>query len=322
MTFSKILATGAYLPEKILTNQDLTQYFDTSDEWIRTRTGIEQRHIAAKDQSSTDLAYLAALDALESANLNARELDLIIVATSTAEHHFPSNASQLQHRLGCRNIAAFDIQAVCSGFVYALNIADNFIRAKQAKRVLVVGAELFSNVLDWSDRGTAILFGDGAGACILEASSTPGIHGSVLHADGEQKELLWIPNGIGSPACQRQTRSPHIHMQGREVFKVAVRTLANLVNELLESCQISIEDIDFLVPHQANLRIIKSTAEHLKLPMEKVIVTVNKHANTSAASVPLALDYAIKNKIIKRGDNLILEAFGGGFTWGGSIITY
>lgn len=322
MTFSRILATGAYLPEKIVTNHDFSQYFETSDEWIQARTGIEQRHVAADNQSSADLAFLAAQDALDSAGLSGTDLDLIVVATSSPEHIFPSNATQLQARLGCDCIPAFDIQAVCSGFVYALNVADNFIRAGQAKRVLIVGTEVFSNVLDMNDRTTAILFGDGAGAAIIEASDQPGIHGSVLHSDGRQKELLWIPYGIGSPASELQSRSPYIHMEGREVFKFAVRTLSGLVNELLEHCNFSAQDIDYLVPHQANLRIIKATADHLNMPMEKVIVTVNRHANTSAASVPLALNHAIKNGTIQRGHKILLEAFGGGFTWGGSIITY
>ena len=322
MIYSKILSTGSYLPQQVMTNHEFAERMDTSDEWIRARTGIEQRHIAAANESSTDLAYYAARDALQAADTEPASIDLIIVATSTPEHLFPSNASQLQMRLGCGNIPAFDIQAACSGFIFALATADNFIRAGSSKRALVIGAEVFSNILDWSDRSTAILFGDGAGAVILEASDTPGIHGSVLHSDGRYKDLLLVPRGSGSPADSLADRLPFIHMEGREVFKVAVRTLSGLVTELLEQQQMLAEDIDFLIPHQANLRIIKATAEHLNLPMEKVILTVVEHANTSAASIPLALDYGIKNGTIQRGHKLLLEAFGGGFVWGGSIITY
>ncbi|MDO4776372.1 MAG: beta-ketoacyl-ACP synthase III [Cardiobacteriaceae bacterium] len=322
MIYSRISATGSYLPERVIKNDELRQYFDTSDEWIRTRTGIAQRHIAAEHESCADLAFRAASRALETADLQGSDLDLIIVATTTPQHTFPSVASQLQHLLKARSIPAFDIQAVCSGFVYALSIADNFIKSGQCKRALVVGAEIFSNILDWQDRTTAILFGDGAGAVILEASDEPGIYGSILHSDGSQRELLWVPKGPGSAKANRDTLSPHVHMQGREVFKVAVRSLSSLVNELLELCQMRAEDIDFLVPHQANLRIIRSTAEHLNLPMEKVIVTVDRHANTSAASVPLALDDGIRSGKIRRGQTLLLEAFGGGFTWGGCILAY
>ena len=322
MIYSKILSTGSYLPQQVMTNHDFAERMDTSDEWIRTRTGIEQRHIAAANESSTDLAYYAARDSLQVANIDPASIDLIIVATSTPEHLFPSNASQLQMRLGCGNIPAFDMQAACSGFVFALATADNFIRTGSSKRALVIGAEVFSNILDWSDRSTAILFGDGAGAVILEASDTPGIHGSVLHSDGRYKDLLLVTRGSGSPADSLADRLPFIHMEGREVFKVAVRTLSGLVGELLEQQHMQAEDIDFLIPHQANLRIIKAMAEHLNLPMEKVILTVAEHANTSAASIPLALDYGIKNGTIQRGHKLLLEAFGGGFVWGGSIITY
>ena len=303
-------------------NDELRQYFDTSDEWIRARTGIVQRHIAAEHESSTDLAFHAASQALADAGLKGADMDLIIVATTTPQHTFPSTASQLQHRLGAGAIPAFDVQAVCSGFIYALTIADNFIKSGQYRRVLIVGTEVMSNMLDWQDRSTAILFGDGAGALILEASDTPGIYGSILHSDGSQRELLWVPQGPGSARQERSALSPYVHMQGPEVFKVAVRSLSSLVNELLALCQMQADDIDFLVPHQANLRIIRSTAEHLNLPMEKVIVTVDRHANTSAASVPLALDDGIRSGKIQRGQKLLLEAFGGGFTWGGCILTY
>lgn len=322
MIYAKISATGRYLPERVMKNDELRQFFDTSDEWIVTRTGIRQRHIAADHESCTDLAEHAARDALANAGLSGGDIDLIIVATTTPQHTFPSTASQLQHRLGAAAIPAFDIQAVCSGFMYALATANSFIQSGQAKRALVVGAEVFSNILDWQDRTTAILFGDGAGAVILEASDTPGIYGTILHSDGSQRELLWVPHGPGAARAEREALSPHVHMQGREVFKVAVRSLSNLVNELLDKCNMRAEDIDFLVPHQANLRIIRSTAEHLNLPMEKVIVTVDRHANTSAASVPLALDDGIRSGKIRRGQTLLLEAFGGGFTWGGCILAY
>lgn len=322
MIYSKILSTGSYLPERVMTNSELATKIDTSDEWIRTRTGIEQRHIALSDESSNDLAYKAAFCAIERGNIDPATLDLIIVATSTPEHIFPGNATQLQTRLGCRDIAAFDIQAACSGFIFALATADNFIRSGSVKRALVVGAELFSNIINWKDRGTAILFGDGAGAVIIESGDTPGIHGSVLHSDGRYKDLLLVPCGSGSPANEIRNRLPFIHMEGREVFKVAVRSLAKVVDELLLQHNMTTDNIDFLIPHQANLRIIKATAEHLNLSMEKVIVTVDCHANTSAASIPLALDHGIQTGKIYRGNKLLLEAFGGGFTWGGSIITY
>lgn len=322
MIYSRIRASGSYLPARTMQNDELRQYFDTSDEWIRARTGIVQRHIAAPDESTTDLAFHAASRALAQAGLQGTDLDLIIVATTTPQHVFPSTASQLQHRLSAGSIPAFDIQAVCSGFIYALASADSFIKSGQCRRALVVGAEVFSNILDWQDRSTAILFGDGAGAVILEASDTPGIHAFVLHSDGSQRELLWVPQGPGSAREERAALSPYVHMQGPEVFKVAVRSLSGLVNELLDKCDMQADDIDFLVPHQANLRIIRSTAEHLNLPMEKVIVTVDRHANTSAASVPLALDDGIQSGNIRRGQKLVLEAFGGGFTWGGCILTY
>lgn len=322
MTYTRILGTGSYLPERILTNEELSSSIDTSDEWIRTRTGIEQRHIAAPDESSTDMAEQAARRAMDSAGVSSADLDLIIVATSTPEHVFPSNATQLQARLDCASIPAFDMQAVCSGFVYALSTADKFIKCGGYRHILVVGTELFTNALNWEDRTTAILFGDGAGAVVVGASDEPGIYGSVLHSDGNYKELLWAPQGPGSSANDYATRSRYVQMQGREVFKVAVRSLTSLVGELLDACQFKAEDIDYLVPHQANLRIISATAEHLNMPMDKVIVTINKHANTSAASVPLALDHGIRSGKIQRGHNLLIEAFGGGFTWGGCILTY
>lgn len=322
MIYSKIIGTGSYLPEKFLTNQELAQSLDTSDEWIRTRTGIGGRHIAAANESSADLAFNAAQNALQMANISADSLDLIIVATSTAEHVFPSDASQLQYRLGCRLIPAFDMQAACAGFAYAFATADMFIKSGMYRRVLVVGSDMFSSILDWSDRNTAVLFGDGAGAVILEASTTAGVLGSVLYSDGKQRELLYVPCGRGTPQNLRAERSPFIQMQGREVFKVAVTQLARMVTELLEKCAMDAAELDFLIPHQANLRIIEATAKHLGMPIEKVIVTVQEHANTSAASVPLALDFGIRSGKIRSGNKLLLEAFGAGFTWGGSIVQY
>lgn len=319
MKYSKIIGTGHYLPEKALTNQELEQRLDTSDEWIKTRTGISSRHIASAEQSSADLAYLASQEALLNAKIKPTDLDLIIVATSTPEHVFPSDASQLQYRLGCRPIPSFDMQAACSGFIYALVTADQLIRSGAYQRVLVVGCDVFSRILDWSDRNTAVLFGDGAGAVILEASEEAGILGSVLYSDGKQKDLLFAPCGFGSTSNEQNAT---VKMQGSSVFKHAVQALSGLVNELLEKTQLSPSDIDFLVPHQANLRIITATAEHLNLPMEKVITTVQHHANTSAASVPLALHYGIQSGKIQRGHKLLLEAFGAGFTWGGCIIQY
>ncbi|MBV7435524.1 ketoacyl-ACP synthase III [Cardiobacteriaceae bacterium TAE3-ERU3] len=320
--YSKILGTGSYLPERIVSNDELSVQMDTTDEWIRARTGIEQRHMAAPNESSTDMAEQAARRALDSAGITPAELDLIIVATSTPEHLFPSNATQLQARLGCNNIPAFDMQAVCSGFIYALSTADKFIKCGGYKNILVVGTELFTNALNWDDRTTAILFGDGSGAVVVGASDEPGIYGSVLHSDGNFKELLWAPQGPGSSANDYKERERFIQMQGREVFKVAVRSLSSLVGELLKHCDFKADDIDYLVPHQANLRIISATAEHLGMSMDKVIVTVNKHANTSAASVPLALDHGVRSGKIQRGQNLLLEAFGGGFTWGGCILKF
>lgn len=322
MIYTRIVSTGSYLPATIKTNADLATMMDTSDEWIVTRTGIRQRHIAADNESCCDMCFHAARHALQNAGLTGQDLDLIIVATSTPDHIFPSNGSQLQARLGCKTIAAMDIEAACSGFTYGLATADAYIKSGMANRVLIVGADLLSNSVDWNDRNTAVLFGDGAGAVIVEASDTPGIHATIIHSDGRYKELLHAESGPGSPRNTLATRSPYIQMQGRETFKVAVKTLSSLVVELLEKANMTADELDFLVPHQANLRIISATAEHLNMSMDKVIVTVDQHANTSAASIPLALDHGIQTGKIKRGDKVLIEAFGGGFTWGGSIFTY
>ncbi len=316
MKYSRIIGTGGYLPEKILTNQDLERMVDTTDQWIRERTGITQRHIAAEDQTTSDLAEQAARRVMEAANLGPADIDLVIVATTTPDRVFPSTACLLQNRLGIHGAAAFDIQAVCTGFVYALGIADKFIRTGTARRALVVGAETLSRIVDWTDRGTCVLFGDGAGAVVIEASDEPGILSTHLHADGQYNELLNVPGGVSQSGRQ------FIEMKGNEVFKVAVNTLGRIVDETLETNGLQKSDIDWLVPHQANTRIIVATAKKLGMSMERVVLTVATHGNTSAASVPLALDAAVRDGRIQRGETILLEAFGGGFTWGSALIRY
>lgn len=319
---SYILGTGSYLPQQVLTNDDIARQIDTSDEWIFSRTGIKQRHVAAADESTSDLAEQAARAAIAAAGIDASEIDLIVVATTTPTHVFPSVASGLQRRLGTRVCPAFDVQAVCAGFAYVLDVADKYIRSGQAKNALVVGADCMTKILNWQDRNTCVLFGDGAGAVVLTARDDhEGIIASRLYADGKYKELLWVPNGPSWKKSDERIDS-YIQMSGSEVFKVAVSQLRNLVNEVLDGTDYQPHDITRLVPHQANIRIIKSVAEKLKLPMDRVITTVDKHANTSAASIPLALDYAIKHQQINRGDLIFMEAFGGGFTWGGSLVRY
>lgn len=322
MIYTRIVSTGSYLPQKVLSNHDLSAMMDTSDEWIQSRTGIKQRHIVADNESSTDMCEQAAIEALAASPYEAQDIDLIIIGTSTPEYVFPSNASQLQARLPFRPIPALDVSAACSGFIFALATANAYIQSGMAQRALVIGVDVLSRHVDWQDRNTAVLFGDGAGAVIVEASETPGIYGFSLHSDGTHGPLLLIDKGAGAANENLAQRSPYVQMQGREVFKVAVKSLSSLVGELLEQCQMQAQDIDFLVPHQANLRIIAATAEHLNLPMEKVIVTVDRHANTSAASVPLALDDGIRCGKIQRGHKVLLEAFGAGFTWGGCILSY
>ena len=319
MIWSRIAGTGGYLPERILTNADLARTMETSDEWIQSRTGIKQRHIAGDSQNSSDLALKACQAALQAANLPATEVDLIIFATSTPDQIFPSSACLLQHKLGIKGGAAFDVQAVCSGFVYALSIADKFIRSGQNRCALVVGAEVFSRILDWNDRGTAVLFGDGAGAVVLCADSTPGILGSVLRADGSQAKILSVP---GTICGGKVVGSPFLQMDGQGVFKFAVRVLDEVARETLALCKLSVYDLDWLIPHQANVRILDATAKRLGIPMERVVVTVDRHANTSAASVPLALDCAVRDGRIKRGDKVLLEGVGGGFTWGAVLLEF
>jgi len=319
---SRIIGTGGYLPKNILTNSDLEEIVDTSDEWIRERTGIEHRHIVADDETTCDLAYQASLKALEMANVNAEDLDLIIVATTTPDKIFPSTATILQHKLGNSGSPAFDIQAVCTGFIYALSTADQFIKTGMAKKVLVVGAESMSRITNWEDRNTCVLFGDGAGAVVLEASTEEGILSTHLHADGKHEELLHVPSGISKPAKTDDISEITMNMKGNEVFKVAVNTLSKIAKETLEANNITKEDLDWLVPHQANMRIIKATAKKLSLDENQTVVTVNKHANTSSASVPLALNEAVRDGRIQKGQLLLLEAFGGGFTWGSALIRF
>jgi 3-oxoacyl-[acyl-carrier-protein] synthase-3 len=320
--YSRIMATGSALPERVLTNADLEKFVDTSDEWINARTGIRQRHIAAEGETTGDLSTLAAQRALDAAGVKASELDLIILGTTTPDIIFPSTACLVQHRLGANGCAAFDVNAACSGFVYALGIADKFIRSGQSKKVLVIGAETLSRMVDWNERETCVLFGDGAGAVVLEASSEPGIYATCLHADGAYKELLYNPVGVSVGFKDESNHGVRIRMSGREVFKVAVKTLDSLVEETLAAAGMEASQLDWLIPHQANLRIIEATAKRLNMPMEQVIVTVDKHANTSSGSVPLALDSAVRSGKVKRGQNLLLEAFGGGFTWASALLRY
>ena len=322
MSYSRIAGTGSYLPEKTLTNTELETMVDTSDEWIRSRTGIEERHIAAEGQYTVDLAEQAALRAMEAAGKSKDDIDLIIVATTTADRVFPSTACLLQQRLDIHGCTAFDVQAVCTGFVYALGIADKFIRTDSAKCALVIGAETLSRIIDWKDRNTCVLFGDGAGAVVLENSDQPGILSTHLHADGAYESLLTVNYGVSTGVDKILEGAGGIQMKGNEVFKMAVNTLGRIVDETLAHNNMQKSDIDWLVPHQANIRIINATAKKLKMSIDHVVVTVNKHGNTSAASVPLALDTAVRDGRIKRGDMLLLEAFGGGFTWGSALIRY
>ena len=320
--YARIVGTGSYLPDNIVTNADLESQVETSDEWIRERTGIRQRHIALPGQTTGDLAFEAAPRALEAAGVAASEIDLIVLGTTTPDIIFPSTACLLQHRLGANGCPAFDVNAACSGFVYALGIADKFIRSGAAKTALVVGAETLSRMIDWSDRGTCVLFGDGAGAVVLKADDTPGILSTHLHADGGYEHLLYNPVGVSRGFKDEPNHGVKVHMTGNEVFKVAVKTLDAVVDETLDANGLSRSDLDWLIPHQANLRIISATAKRLQMSMERVVVTVDRHGNTSAASVPLALDEAVRSGRVQRGELLLLEAFGGGFTWGSALIRY
>lgn len=321
-TYARILGTGSYLPERVLTNADLEKLVETSDEWIRDRTGIEQRHIAADGQTTSDLAVIAAQRALEAAGVTAAEVDLIVVGTTTPDVIFPSTACLVQQRLGIAGCGAFDVNAACTGFVYALSVADKFVRTGAAKRALVIGAETLTRMLDWGDRTTCVLFADGAGAVVLGPSDAPGVLSTHIHADGSHRDLLYNPVGVSKGFLDEKNHGVRVVMQGNEVFRVAVRTLSRIVDETLAANGLSKDQVDWLVPHQANLRIISATARHLGMPMDRVIVTVNKHGNTSSASVPLALDHGIRSGQIKRGETLLLEAFGGGFTWGSALLRY
>lgn len=322
MTYARIAGTGGYLPERVLTNADLEKMVETTDQWITERTGIRKRHLAADGQTTCDLAEMAARRALEAAGCTPGELGLIIVATTSPDRVFPSTACLLQARLGNRGCAAFDVQAVCTGFVYALGVAERFIRAGGVRKALVVGAETLSRLVDWSDRTTCVLFGDGAGAVVLEASDEPGILSSHLHADGGYDELLQVPWGPSQGFDALSAENRYIQMRGNEVFKMAVNTLGRIVDETLEANGLAKEAVDWLIPHQANTRIIAATAKKLGMPMERVVLTVQEQGNTSAASVPLALDTAVRDGRIRRGELLLLEAFGGGFTWGSALVRF
>jgi 3-oxoacyl-[acyl-carrier-protein] synthase III len=318
MIYSRILGTGSHLPARTVTNADLEGIVDTTAAWIFERTGIEKRHLVSDGETCCDLAEAAARRALDAADLQPSDIDLIVVATTTPDQFFPSTACLLQQRLGVHGCPAFDLQAVCTGFVYAVGVADKFIRTGAAKRALVVGAETLSRILNWEDRGTCVLFGDGAGAVVLEASDEPGIISTHLHADGAYKDLLQVPGGIGNGHPDAR----FMEMKGNEVFRVAVTTLGRIVDETLDAAGLAKSDVDWLIPHQANIRIIQATARKLDLPMERVVVTVAEHGNTSAASIPLAFDQAVRDGRIRRGELLLMEAFGGGFTWGSVLVRY
>ena len=319
MTQSVLKGIGSYLPKKILTNNELEATIDTTDVWIRERTGIAQRHIAAQNEYTSDLAVVAAKNALQDANMSIQDIDLIIVATTTPDYTFPSTATIVQKKLGIKHGAAFDIQAVCSGFIYGMSVADSMLKSGAARNVLLIGAETFSRILDWSDRSTCVLFGDGAGAVILSSDDMKesGILNTLIRSNGEHRELLYVDGG-----ASRSENVGKLRMIGNQVFKHAVKDIASIMKECAESYGVTISDIDWFVPHQANQRILNGVAKRLSLNDEQVISTVSVHANTSAASVPLAMDFAIKDGRIKRGDLIMLEAFGGGFTWGASLLRY
>ncbi len=321
MPNSRIAGSGSYLHEKVLTNKDLEKTLDTSDEWIRERSGIARRHIAADDETTSDMALVAVNRALEAAGRTADDIDLIVVATTTPDKIFPSTACIIQRRLGIRNCPAMDVAAACAGFVYALDVADRFIRTGGASRALVIGAETYSRILNWEDRTTAVLFGDGAGCVVLEATEDEGVISTHVHSDGQFEDLLHVPKGI-STGYKPEEAGGYIEMKGNAVFKRAVATLDSMARETLERTGLEASDIDWLVPHQANLRIIAAAAKKFALPMERVVVTVDEHANTSSASIPLALDTAVRDGRIKRGELLLFEAFGAGFTWGSALVRY
>jgi len=322
MTYSRIAGTGSYLPEKVVTNKDLEKVVDTSDEWIRERTGIKRRHIAADGETTSDLALAAANNALEAAGISAEDIGLIVVGTATPDKVFPATACIIQRRLGIGGCAAFDVQAACSGFVYGLDVADRYIRTGAAQNALVIGAETLSRITNWDDRATAVLFGDGAGAVVLQACDEPGIISTHIHADGQYENLLQVQQGISKGYDVVRAEQAYIEMNGNAVFRRAVATLDSIARETLDMNNIDKHDLDWFVPHQANLRIISAAAKKLDMPMERVIVTVDEHANTSAASIPLAFDAAVRDGRIKRGELLLFEAFGAGFTWGSALLRF
>ncbi len=322
MKFSKIIGTGSYLPEKIVTNADLEKILDTSDQWIQDRTGICERRIAHEDETSSDMAEIATQRAMDTAGVEPHEIGLLVVGTTTPDLVFPSTACLIQSRLGLPDCGAMDVNAACSGFMYALSVADKYIRCGDVKKALVVGVDKLTAMVDWNDRGTAVLFGDGAGAVVLEASDEAGILSTHIHAAGRHADLLGVDVGVGVGFKAEERGGLRIKMKGNEVFKVAVRTLGRIVDETLAHNHMEKSDLDWLIPHQANYRIITATAKKLGMTMDQVVVTVDKHGNTSAASVPLALDEAVRSGKIKRGDMLLLEAFGGGFTWASALIKY
>jgi 3-oxoacyl-[acyl-carrier-protein] synthase-3 len=317
--YSRIAGTGGYLPEKIVTNRDLEKIVDTSDEWIYSRTGIRQRHVAADNETTSDLAFHASRRAIEAAGIAPSDIGLIILATTTPDMVFPSTACLLQAKLGIKNAPAFDVQAVCSGFMYALATADQFMKSGAYEHILVVGSEIYSRILDWKDRGTCVLFGDGAGAAVLSRSTTPGILSSHLHADGSYADILSVPGQVCGGGVKGR---PLLQMEGNAVFKFAVKALGDVAEEALTANDLSKADIDWLVPHQANIRIIQATAKRMGMSMEKVVTTVDRHANTSAASIPLALDEAVRDGRIRSGQHVLLEGVGGGFTWGAVLVKW
>ncbi|HEX5788551.1 MAG TPA: beta-ketoacyl-ACP synthase III [Woeseiaceae bacterium] len=322
MTYSRIAGTGRYLPEKVLTNFDLEKMVDTTDEWIRTRTGVERRHCVAPDQTTSDMCVEAAKTAMTAAGVTPADIDMVVIGTTSPDLIFPNVATLVQHRLGIPPCPAFSLEAACTGFIYALTTVDKFIRLGAAKRALVIGAECITKLVDWSDRNTCVLFGDGAGAVIVEPSAEPGILTTHLGADGQYKELLYYPYGASKDLAKAGTDEAAIMMSGKDVFRVAVNTLGDVASLALESAGIDQSELDWLVPHQANIRIIQATAKRLGLPMEKVIMTVQDHGNTSAASVPMALDVGVRDGRIRRGQLVLMEAFGGGFTWGSVLMRF
>jgi len=322
MTYARIAGTGSYLPVKVVTNHDLERTLDTTDAWIRERTGIHRRHIAAEDETCSDMGVEAAHRAVEMAGIDIADIDLIIVGTTTPDKVFPSTACIIQRRLGIHGCAAFDVQAACSGFVYAMDIADRFIKTGAARVALIIGSETLSRITNWQDRATAVLFGDGAGAVVLTAGQDPGVLATHIHADGQYEDLLEVPQGISQGFDTVRANEAYIQMNGNAVFRRAVATLDSMARETLTGHDIEQSDIDWLIPHQANLRIIQAAAKKLDLPMERVVVTVDEHANTSSASIPLALDVAVRDGRIQRGQMLLFEAFGAGFTWGSALLRY